>query len=268
MSTASESWNNHLLTALPDGERQRWLTQFEPVQLRAGQVLCESGAIPSHVLFPTTAIVSLLYETASGASAEVAVVGNEGMIGIALFMGGQSTPSRAVVRSSGAALRLPAQTVKDTFTRSEPVRRLLLHYTLTLIAQTMQTAVCNRHHSVHQQLCRWLLLSLDRLQGNEIVITQELIAQMLGVRRETVTETALALQKDGLISYVRGHISVRDRAGLEGRACECYAVVRREQDRLLPANAVFGRHDPEPRRRAAPPRVSLVNTTSREPVAA
>ncbi len=199
-----------------------------------GQVLYESGGTLSHVYFPTTAIVSLLYVMENGASAEIAVVGNEGIVGISLFMGGDSTSSRAVVQSAGLGLRLKAQIMKDDFNRAGPVLHLLLRYTQALITQMAQTAVCNRHHSLDQQLCRWLLLSLDRLQGNELVMTQELIANMLGVRREGVTEGALKLQQAGLIRYARGHISVLDRDGLENRSCECYAVVKKEYDRLLP----------------------------------
>jgi len=198
-----------------------------------GQVLCESGAMLSHGYFPTTAIVSLLYLTESGASAEVAVVGNEGIVGVPLFMGGGSTPSRAVVLSAGAGFRMSGPAIREEFSRSSAVTKLLLRYTQALIAQMAQVAVCNRHHTVDQQLCRWLLLSLDRLPGNELVVTQELIAHMLGVRREGVTEAALALQRADLISYRRGHITVMDRPGLEKRSCECYAVVKAEYDRLL-----------------------------------
>jgi CRP-like cAMP-binding protein len=198
-----------------------------------GEVLYESGVTLSHVYFPTTAIVSLLYVMEDGASAEIAVVGNEGIVGVSLFMGGGSTPSRAVVQSAGLGLRLKARVLKDEFNRAGPVLHLLLRYTQALITQMAQTAVCNRHHSLDQQLCRWLLLSLDRLQGDELVMTQELIANMLGVRREGVTESALKLQTAGLIRYARGHITVVDRAGLELRTCECYAVVKKEYDRLL-----------------------------------
>jgi CRP-like cAMP-binding protein len=225
---------NHLLAALPDAEWQRWLPQLEPVEMPLGQVLYEAGGTLSHVYFPTTAIVSLLYVMENGASAEIAVVGNEGIVGISLFMGGDSTSSRAVVQSAGLGLRLKAQIMKEDFNRAGPVLHLLLRYTQALITQMAQTAVCNRHHSLDQQLCRWLLLSLDRLQGNELVMTQELIANMLGVRREGVTEGALKLQQAGLIRYARGHISVLDRDGLEERSCECYAVVKKEYDRLLP----------------------------------
>jgi len=230
-----EPRRNLLLAALPDAEWQRWLPQLESVVMPLGQVLYESGVTLSHVYFPTTAIVSLLYVMENGASAEIAVVGNEGIVGISLFMGGESTSSRAVVQSAGKGFRLKAQLLKTEFNRAGPVLHLLLRYTQALITQMAQTAVCNRHHSVDQQLCRWLLLSLDRLEGDELVMTQELIANMLGVRREGVTEGALRLQKLGLIKYVRGHITVLDRVGVEKRTCECYAVVKREYDRLLPS---------------------------------
>jgi CRP-like cAMP-binding protein len=199
------------------------------------QVLYESGATLSYVYFPTTSIVSLLYVLENGASAEIAVVGNEGIVGVSMFMGGKSTPSRAVVQSGGHGFRLKAEALEEEFDRAGPVLHLLLRYTQALITQMSQTAVCNRHHSLDQQLCRWLLLSLDRLQGDDLVMTQELIANMLGVRREGVTEGAGKLQHAGLIRYVRGHITVLDRAGLEKRTCECYAVVKREYDRLLPS---------------------------------
>jgi CRP-like cAMP-binding protein len=194
----------------------------------------ESGLALSHVYFPTTAIVSLLYVMEDGASAEIAVVGNDGIVGISLFMGGDSTPSRAVVQSAGEGWRLSARDVKAEFERAGPAMHLLLRYTQALITQMAQTAVCNRHHSLDQQLCRWLLLSLDRLPGNDLVMTQELIANMLGVRREGVTEGAMRLQRLNLIRYARGHITVLDRPGLEARTCECYAVVRKEYERLLP----------------------------------
>jgi CRP-like cAMP-binding protein len=223
-----------LLAALPPIEWQRWEAQLESIALPLGQVLYESGGTLSHVYFPTDAIVSLLYVMENGASAEIAVVGNEGLVGVSLFMGGESTPSRAVVQSAGNGYRLRAQLVKDEFNRSGPVLHLLLRYTQALITQMAQTAVCNRHHSLDQQLCRWLLLSLDRLRDNELVMTQELIANMLGVRREGVTESALKLAQDGLIRYARGRISVLDRPALERRTCECYAVVKKEYDRLLP----------------------------------
>ena len=225
---------NHLLAALPDVERLRWMPRLELVDMPLGQVLYESGRALSHVYFPTTAIVSLLYVMENGASAEIAVVGKDGIVGISLFMGGGSTPSRAVVQSAGQGYRLTAQTMKDEFNRAGPVMHLFLRYTQALITQMAQTAVCNRHHSLDQQLCRWLLLSLDRLSGSELTMTQELIANMLGVRREGVTEGALKLQAAGLIRYSRGHISVLDRPGLERRTCECYAVVKKEYDRLLP----------------------------------
>jgi CRP-like cAMP-binding protein len=226
---------NQLLAALPQADLQRWRAQLEPVELPLGQVLYESGRTLSHVYFPTTAIISLLYVMENGSSAEIAVVGREGVVGISLFMGGESTPSRAVVQSAGMGLRLNADMVKQEFQKAGPAMHLLLRYTQALITQMAQTAVCNRHHSLDQQLCRWLLLSLDRLQGSELVMTQELIANMLGVRREGVTEGALSLQKANLIRYARGHITVLDRTGLEKRTCECYAVVKKEYDRLLPA---------------------------------
>ena len=225
---------NQLLAALPDKEWRRWLPQLEAVELPLGQVLYEPGDTLTHVYFPTTAIVSLLYVMENGASAEIAVVGFEGIVGISIFMGGESTPSRAVVQSAGRGYRIPAGMIRDEFKRA-PVLHLLLRYTQALITQMAQTAVCNRHHSLDQQLCRWLLLSLDRLSGNELVMTQELIANMLGVRREGVTEGAVKLQAAELIRYARGRITVLDRVGLEARTCECYAVVKKEYDRLLPA---------------------------------
>ena len=225
--------SNHLLAALPVDSSQRWAPHLESIDLPLGAVLYESGGELSHVYFPTTAIVSLLYVMEDGSSAEIAVVGNEGIVGISLFMGGESTPSRAVVQSAGKGLRLNAPLMKAEFDRAGFVLHLFLRYTQALITQMAQTAVCNRHHSLDQQLCRWLLLSLDRLQGNHLVMTQELIANMLGVRREGVTESALKLQSAGLIRYARGQITVLDRGGLEKRSCECYAVVKREYDRLL-----------------------------------
>ncbi len=225
---------NLLLSALPDAQWAHWLPHLEAVDMPLGKVLYESGVTLSHVYFPTTAIVSLLYVMEDGASAEIAVVGQEGIVGISLFMGGESTPSRAVVQSAGQAFRLEAKLMMQEFNRAGPVLHLLLRYTQALITQMAQTAVCNRHHSLDQQLCRWLLLSLDRLHSAEIVMTQELIANMLGVRREGVTEAAGHLQKTGLIRYRRGHITVLDRTRLEERACECYAVVKKEYDRLLP----------------------------------
>ena len=235
MTIAADPRENRLLAALPAAEWARWLQQMEPVDMPLGKVLYESGSKLTHVYFPTTSIVSLLYVLEDGASAEIAVVGHEGIVGISLFMGGESTPSRAVVQSAGRAFRLKANVMIQEFNRAGPVLHLLLRYTQALITQMAQTAVCNRHHSLDQQLCRWLLLSLDRLHSNELVTTQELIANMLGVRREGVTEAAGHLQQDGLISYRRGRITVLDRHGLEQRTCECYAVVKKEYDRLLPA---------------------------------
>jgi CRP-like cAMP-binding protein len=235
MSQPADPRQNHLLAALPEAVWQRWQPHLERVDLPLGKVLYESGSRLSHVYFPTSAIVSLLYVMEDGASAEIAVVGNDGLVGISLFMGGGTTPSRAVVQSAGEGWRLNAALMKEEFDRAGPAMHLLLRYTQALITQMAQTAVCNRHHSVDQQLCRWLLLSLDRLSGSDLVMTQELIANMLGVRREGVTEGALKLQKAGLIRYARGHISVLDRVGLEARTCECYAVVKKEYDRLLPA---------------------------------
>ena len=226
---------NHLLAALPNAEWERWRPQLEWVDMPLGHVLYESGGAQSHVYFPTNAIVSLLYVMTNGASAEIAVVGNEGIVGVSLFMGGESTPSRAVVQSAGEGYRMSSAAIKDEFKRA-PALHLLLRYTQALITQMAQTAVCNRHHSLDQQLCRWLLLSLDRLQGNELVMTQELIGNMLGVRREGVTEAALKLQAAGCIQYARGRITVLDRPALEARTCECYAVVRKEYLRLLPVS--------------------------------
>jgi CRP-like cAMP-binding protein len=224
---------NHLLAALPIAEFERLAPHLELVAMPLGEVLYESGGQLRHVYFPTTSIVSLLYVMENGASAEIAVVGNEGLLGVSLFMGGETTPSRAVVQSSGHAYRLPGQVLKDEFNRAGPLLRLLLRYTQALITQMSQTAVCNRHHSVEQQLCRWLLLSLDRLPTNTLTMTQELISNMLGVRREGVTEAARKLQAAGLIRYSRGRIEVLDRPGLERTVCECYRVVKLEFDRLL-----------------------------------
>ena len=234
-NTICNSKRNGLLAALPDADWVRWSPLLEEVELKLGEVLYEPGVTLSHVYFPVTAIVSLLYVLQNGASAEIAVVGNEGVVGISLFMGGESTSSRAVVQSAGQCFRLQAQVIKDEFNSVGPVMHLLLRYTQALITQMSQTAVCNRHHSLDQQLCRWLLLSLDRLEGSELVMTQELIANMLGVRREGVTEGALKLQHRGLIRYARGRITVLDRPGLERSTCECYAVVKKEYERLLPA---------------------------------
>jgi CRP-like cAMP-binding protein len=235
MTSVPKFEQNFLLAALPSGVLARWAPDLELVEMPLGQVLYEPGAVLSHVYFPTTAIVSLLYVMEDGASAEIAVAGNEGIIGISLFMGGESTPSRAVVQSAGDSFRMKSQILKDEFSHHGPVLHLLLRYTQALITQMAQTAVCNRHHSVDQQLCRWLLLSLDRLRGDKLTMTQELISNMLGVRREGVTEAALKLQKAGVISYSRGRITLLDRAGLEKLTCECYAVVKKEYDRLLPA---------------------------------
>jgi CRP-like cAMP-binding protein len=234
MPDSPDPRENQLLAALPPAEWGRWEPHLEFVDLTLGHVLYESGGALSHVYFPTTAIVSLLYVMENGASAEIAVVGNEGIVGISLFMGGESTSSRAVVQSAGKGYRLTAPRIKEEFKRA-PVLHLLLRYTQALITQMAQTAVCNRHHTLDQQLCRWMLLSLDRLKGSELVMTQELISNMLGVRREGVTESATKLQKAGLIRYSRGRITVLDRPGLEERSCECYAVVKKEYDRLLPA---------------------------------
>ena len=234
MAPVYDPKKNALLAALPEAEFLRWRPQLEAVAMPLGQVLYEPGNTLSHVYFPITSIVSLLYVMENGASAEIAVVGNEGIVGISLFMGGDSTTSRAVVQSAGMGLRLSASALSEEFNRGGPVLHLLLRYTQALITQMAQTAVCNRHHTLDQQLCRWLLLSLDRLAGNELAMTQELIANMLGVRREGVTEGALKLQHAGLIRYARGHITVLDRAGLEKRSCECYGVVKKEYDRLLP----------------------------------
>ncbi|CAE6859024.1 Crp/Fnr family transcriptional regulator [Paraburkholderia nemoris] len=234
MENEQHSKENHLLSVLPEAERARVEPYLVPVEMPLGQVVYESGDRLDHVYFPTTSIVSLLYVMEDGASAEIAIVGNEGIVGIALFMGGETTPNRAVVQSAGQAYRLDARILKEEFHRAGPVQRLLLRYTQALITQMAQTAVCNRHHSIDQQLCRWLLLSMDRLPSNELKMTQELIANMLGVRRSGVTEAALKLQDAGLIRYGHGHIEVLDRPGLEKRVCECYGVVKREFDRLLP----------------------------------
>ena len=226
--------HNQLLSVLPAEVLARWLPRLERVDMPLGKVLYESGCIINHVYFPEDCIVSMLFVLENGASTEIAVVGFEGMVGISLFMGGETTPSRAVIHSAGKAYRLPSAFIKEEFNRSSPVIHLLLRFTQSLITQMSQTAVCNRHHSLDQQLCRWLLLSLDRLKGPDLVMTQELIANMLGVRRVGVTEAAGRLQKAGLISYTRGRIKVTDRPGLELRVCECYGVVKAEYDRLLP----------------------------------
>ena len=230
---SSEVQKNLLLAALPLAELQRWLPLFEVVDLPLGLVLCEAGDLPTHAYFPTTAIVSLLYVMEDGASAETAMVGNDGMVGVTLFMGGQPAASRSVVRGAGIALRLSAEALNIAFNGSRTVMQLLLRYSQALITQMAQTAVCNRHHTLDKQLCRWLLLSLDRLPGNELAMTQELIANLLGVRREGVTDAATKLQHAGLISYSRGHITILNRPGLEQCSCECYGVVKNEYDRLL-----------------------------------
>jgi CRP-like cAMP-binding protein len=234
ISARSSPQQNDLLAALPAADFERLLPQLELVPLPLGWAVYESGGAQGYVYFPIDSIVSLLYVMEDGSSAEIAVVGKEGVVGIALFMGGESTPSRAVVQSAGYAYRLKASLLKSEFSQGRGLQHLLLRYTQALITQMSQTAVCNRHHSVEKQLCRWLLLSLDRLPSNELTMTQELIANMLGVRREGVTEAAGKLQAAGLIHYSRGKINVLDRPKLEARVCECYAVVKREYDRLLP----------------------------------
>ena len=234
MSTEPSPLDNHLLASLPDSSKQRFFSQLELVELPLGKVIYESGDDLKHVYFPTDSIVSLLYVMENGASAEISVVGNDGIVGIAVFMGGVSTPSRAVVQSAGFAYRLSAEQLRLEFHSHGALMLLLLRYTQSLITQMSQTAVCNRHHSIEQQLCRWLLLSLDRLPSNELRMTQELIANMLGVRREGVTTAAGTLQKLHIIEYSRGRIVVLDRAKLEAMSCECYAVVKHETDRLLP----------------------------------
>ena len=226
---------NQLLAALSDKAYTALLPFLEPVDLPLGLAVYESGAKQGYVYFPTSGIVSLLYVLENGSSAEIAITGREGLVGIALFMGGETTPSRAVVQSAGHGYRLKAAMLKEIFESGGELQHLLLRYTQALITQMTQTAVCNRHHAVDQQLCRWLLLSLDRLPSTELVMTQELIANMLGVRREGVTEAAGKLQAEGLIHYSRGRITVVDRARLEARVCECYSVVKKEYDRLLPA---------------------------------
>jgi CRP-like cAMP-binding protein len=234
VDTAHDLRRNHLLAALSAGALERVRPHLRLVEMPLGKVLYEPGDLLSHVYFPTDCIVSLLYVLTDGSSAEISVVGNDGVIGIALFMGGETTPSRALVQSGGHAYELHGQLLKNEFHRDGSMQLLLLRYTQALITQMAQTAVCNRHHSVDQQLCRWLLLSLDRLSGNRLTMTQELIANMLGVRREGVTEAAGKLQKLGVIKYQRGQITVMDRPRLEQLCCECYAVVRKESDRLLP----------------------------------
>lgn len=233
MDLAHATTQNHLLAAFPTAEYERVAPDLELVQMPLGKVLCESGGRLDHVYFPTTCVVSMQYVLEDGAAAEIAVVGNEGLLGISLFMGGDTTPSRAVVRSAGHAYQLKASLLQQEFSRAGPVLRLLLRYTQALITQMTQTAVCNRHHSIEQQLCRALLLTLDRVSTHSLSMTQELIANMLGVRREGVTEAAGNLQRAGLIRYSRGRIEVLDRPGLERAVCECYGVVKVEFDRLL-----------------------------------
>ena len=233
MPEAPAPQQNHLLAALPAEVQNRLFPRLDHIAMPLGQVLYESGDTLRHVYFPTDSIISLLYVMEDGSSAEISVVGNEGIIGVSLFMGGESTPSRAIVQSAGSAYRLLGQRLKDEFNRHGDMQQLMLRYTQALITQMAQTAVCNRHHSIDQQLCRWLLLSLDRLPTNRLSMTQELIANMLGVRREGVTEAAGKLQKLGVIEYHRGHITVLDRPKLEQLCCECYAVVKKETDRLL-----------------------------------
>ena len=233
MSLPHSPNQNHLLAALPAAEFERLAPHLELAPMLLGDILYEPGGQLQHAYFPTTAIVSLQYVMESGASAETAGVGNEGVVGISLFMGGDTTPSSAVVQTAGHAYRLQANLLKQEFNRAGLTQRLLLRYTQALVTQMFQTAACNRHHSIEQQLCRWLLLTLDRLPSNDLIMTQELVASMLGVRREGVTEAAGKLQGAGFIVYRRGHIKVLERSGLESRACECYAVVKKEIGRLL-----------------------------------
>ncbi len=239
----TDSRQNQLLAALPVAEWGRWRTQLESVDLARGEVLCESGSTPAYVYFPTTAIVSLLYLTQEGSSSEIAVVGNDGVVGISLFMGGNATPNLAVVQHAGHSYRLRAQEARNVVARSGPVLGVLLRYMQAMIAQVAQTAMCNRYHSIDQQICRRLLLGLDRLTTDELPMTQQLLANLLGVRREGVTAAALRLQHDGVIRYTRGHIEVLDRPRLEQRTCECYAVAKKEYDRLLPMRVPSGGHE-------------------------
>lgn len=225
---------NHLFHSIPPGEWERLVPHIEPVDLPLGKLLCEPGMQLGHAYFPATAIISILYELEDGTSAEVATVGNEGLIGISIFMDGGTTTSTAMVKSAGLGYRIKSDVLLREFSQCAPLMHLLLRFTQALMTQMTQIAVCNRHHLLEQQLCRILLVNLDRLPGNELVMTQELIASLLGVRREGITEAALKLQKAGLIKYARGHISILDRAGLEHRTCECYEIVKREYERLLP----------------------------------
>ncbi len=234
MRHAHTHYKNRLLSVLPETIRQRWQSEIELVNLPLGKVLYESSAKMDYVYFPEDCIVSLLFVLENGASTEIAVVGYEGLVGISIFMGGDTTPNRAVIQSAGQSFRVSSHFLKEEFHRSIEVMHLFLRFTQALVTQMTQTAVCNRHHALDQQLCRWLLLSMDRLTGNELVMTQELIANMLGVRREGVTLAAGNLQADGLIRYTRGRIQVLDRPALEARTCECYALVKNEYKRLLP----------------------------------
>jgi CRP-like cAMP-binding protein len=246
MSSPHSPSQNHLLAALPVAEFGRLSPHLELVPMPLGELLYQPGTLLKHVYFPTTSIVSLHYVMESGASAEIAGVGNEGVLGISLFMGGDTTPSSAVVQTGGHGYRLDGRRLKDEFNRAGMVQGLLLRYTQALITQMTQTAVCNRHHAIEQQLCRWLLSTLDRLPSSELIMTQELVASMLGVRREGITEAAGALQRAGVIRYRRGHIEVLERGGLETRACECYAVVHKELQRLL-SDVRYRQEAPAPR---------------------
>ena len=265
MHSLHNPMQNHILAALPLAGFDRLLPDLELVVMPLGEVLCESNCRLDYVYFPTTCIISLLYVLENGASAEIAIVGNEGLLGISLFMGGETTPSRAVVQSAGHAYRLKAQLLKDEFNRAGPTLHLLLRYTQALITQMTQTAVCNRHHSVEQQLCRWLLLSLDRLPSDSLNMTQDLIANMLGVRREGVTEAAGSLQRAGLIRYSRGHIKVLDRPGLERAVCECYAVVKLEFDRLMSELPKPARNSAQITVHSAPATPTIASAPTRAP---
>jgi CRP-like cAMP-binding protein len=249
---------NSLLAALPGAELARLLPDLELVPMPLGQVLCESGGTLSHAYFPVTSIVSMLYVLADGASAEIAVVGNDGIVGVALYMGGETTTSRAMVHVEGYAYRLRGQLLKQAFRRSFPLRHVLLRYAQALITQTTQTAACNRHHTVDQRLCRLLLLRLDRLPSNEMAVTHRSIAAILGVRREGITEAAGTLQSRGLIHYSHGHITVLDRRGLEARACECYQVVKKESDRLIPASVEAVNQPAQQHRKGLSPGISAL----------
>ncbi len=260
MLSPHDPCQNRLLAALPAAERLLIFPKLELVPMPLGSAICQPDVQMRHVYFPTTAIVSLLHVTTDGSTAEIAGVGNEGIVGVSIFMGGSRTTSWAVVQSAGHAFRLSGALLKEQFLRSAPIQRLLMRYSQALLTQMAQTAVCNRHHSVDQHLCRWLLLSLDRLASNELTVTQELIAHMLGVRREGVTEAAGNLQRAGLIHYGRGKITVIDRAGLEARACECYRVVKTELDRLLPTQAT-GTASSKTARTWSPPRAPATSPT-------